>query len=416
MATCTTNADGTRCWGRVLLVVAEAMLKARERGWDRTAEELAEMLADPEGLAALLDELETDPETAGRAWEAYRATGGRIVQYAADSPVVQYGWSPDQTRTGGLKAVGSGEHAGRVLYGERARQALNARARHHAADDPTRARRSGNPEEGHAAAAKATNDPASLTPADLHNLVAHMRTLADDQRRALARQVRAHPRLSGVDRSKVEALHAYAVGGRTGALEAHPQVKPRPRSKATAAAGRYRNHARRRRVIRAVRNEAELANAVGGFNLPDSEPADVVYLLDAAGRPVTTHQGIRDALRHRETAVKLLRGKAAGSEQRAAAEAVLGQPAEFFEVKTLLTSKSGKARMSRQAIARKERWMDRYGVAFSTVLVDDRRGAKHSGHRVYVAPGELGGTVDPAHMTRADDMAAVLRHVRGSPS
>src|SRR5581483_8035560 len=48
MATCTTNADGTRCWGRVLLVVAEAMLKARERGWDRTAEELAEMLADPE--------------------------------------------------------------------------------------------------------------------------------------------------------------------------------------------------------------------------------------------------------------------------------------------------------------------------------------------------------------------------------
>src|SRR5437764_516539 len=71
---------------------------------------------------------------------------------------------------------------------------------------------------------------------------------------------------------------------------------------------------RRLRALRGVRNESELAEAIGGFNLPDSEPADVVHLLDAAGKPVTSAEGIRHALRQRERAVKALRKPAGLSE------------------------------------------------------------------------------------------------------
>lgn len=191
----------------------------------------------------------------------------------------------------------------------------------------------------------------------------------------------------------------------------------RAQPKALTAASRYKDVARRRRVIHAVKNESELAAAIGGHNLPDSEPADVVHMIDAAGQPITDHQAIKTALRQREEAVTALKtgrmpsGGELGQQAREAYEARLALPAHFFEVKTLLTSKNDAVHMNAKALKRKERWMDRYAVSFSVVAIDDRRGQKHSGNRVYIAPHELGGTTRLAHM-KPVEMADVLKAVQ----
>lgn len=191
-------------------------------------------------------------------------------------------------------------------------------------------------------------------------------------------------------------------------------AKERAQPKPLAAARHFADVARRRRVIHAVKNEGEVAAAIGGHNLPDSEPADVVHIVDQTGTPITDRDGVRAALRQREAAAKtLVTGKGhtigpsgglvasdrdATDEHKAFAQAVLARPAHFFEVKTLLTSTTGAVRMSKKALARKERWMDRFHVSFSVVALDDRRGSKNSGHRVYVAPHELGQTTRIEHM------------------
>lgn len=45
----------------------------------------------------------------------------------AEVPVHAFGYSPAKSRTGGVKAVGTGPHAGRVLYGAQAQKALAAK-------------------------------------------------------------------------------------------------------------------------------------------------------------------------------------------------------------------------------------------------------------------------------------------------
>jgi hypothetical protein len=199
------------------------------------------------------------------------------------------------------------------------------------------------------------------------------------------------------------------------------RVVERPQTKPVAAARQYADVARRRRVIHAVKNEGELAAAIGGHNLPDSEPADVVHIVDATGKALTDRDAIRAALRQREESVKALKtglspytGQPLGADQRAAYEARLKLPAHFFEVKTLLTSKADAVRMSAKAMKRKERWMDKFGVSFSVVAIDDRKGKKHSGNRVYVAPHELGGTTRLEHMRPVASLADVLGTVRES--
>ena len=189
-----------------------------------------------------------------------------------------------------------------------------------------------------------------------------------------------------------------------------PKAPARPHTKAVRAAGRLTDVARRRRVIKAVRNEGELADAIGGFNFPDSEPADVCHMTDAAGKPVTTADGVRQALGLREVAVKTVQNKDSTPEQRKAAERLLKQPAHFFEVKTLLTTAKDKVSMSAKAVRRKERWMDRYGVLFSVVLIDDRKGLKYSGNRVHVAPFSLAKTTNLAQCKQSGSMAGVLDH------
>jgi hypothetical protein len=191
------------------------------------------------------------------------------------------------------------------------------------------------------------------------------------------------------------------------------QVKARAPSKQLKAATKYRDAARRRRVIKAVRNEGELATAIQGHNLPDSEPADVVHILDATGKPVTDPEAVKYALKVREAAVKALKLPNLHPRQREAYEHVLAQPAHFFEVKTLLTTAKDEVHMSKAAMKRKERWMSKYGITFHTVALDDRKGKKHSGHRVYVIPNAFGSTVKLADMQKADSLAAVMDHATG---
>jgi hypothetical protein len=64
-----------------------------------------------------------------------------------------------------------------------------------------------------------------------------------------------------------------------------------------------------------------------------------------------------------------------------------GHALHFLEVKTLLTTARDSVRMSAGAVARKRRWERRYGAKFSTVIVDDRRGKKHSGSRLHFFGG-----------------------------
>lgn len=169
------------------------------------------------------------------------------------------------------------------------------------------------------------------------------------------------------------------------------------------AARRYRDVARRRRVIAAVKNEGRLADAIDGCNLPDSEPADVVYIEDAKGKPQRGVQQVRDALRHRARAVEILADPKETGERREQAEKVLSQRCEFYEVKTLLKSSRGSVSIGAKPLKAKEQWEQKYQAAFSVVAVDDRRGRKHSGHRVHVAQGELAKTFALANMTRVND-------------
>lgn len=215
-----------------------------------------------------------------------------------------------------------------------------------------------------------------------------------------------------------------------------PAAKPAPRpvprraakGKEGKAAARYTSHARRRRVIHAVRNEGELATAIGGYNLPDSEPADVAYIdLDEIGpdyRPTgnkirfADNRDFRSFLRHREMLVRRMRDRRTPPEEAARIQHVLEtlQPLHFFEVKTLLTAQAGAVHMSKEARKKKEGWVRRYHAHFHLVALDDRRGGKYSGHRFHFLPDQLDGTTRLETMTKVDTMAGVKDHAHRAPT
>jgi hypothetical protein len=63
-------------------------------------------------------------------------------------------------------------------------------------------------------------------------------------------------------------------------------------------------------------------------------------------------------------------------------------PLVFFECKTLIVQQgAGAVHMSAKARRRKEAWVEKYGAEFVTVTFNDRRGHKHSGHRLYYRRG-----------------------------
>jgi hypothetical protein len=179
---------------------------------------------------------------------------------------------------------------------------------------------------------------------------------------------------------------APAAGGAP-AGETRQPIERGPAPKQVRRLLRFTSAAVRRRVLHGLRNELQLAQALGALNLPDSEAADVVFLVGPGGEVITDHKAVLSALRVREDAVR--RAKGLTPEQRTAAglDAVLSTPLHLFEVKTLITSARDRIQMSRFATGRKRGWARRFGGTFWTVIMDDRKGAKYSGNRLYLRKG-----------------------------
>ncbi len=193
-----------------------------------------------------------------------------------------------------------------------------------------------------------------------------------------------------------------------------PRRKPRPmtRTKSGGRLARLRDVGRRRQVIAALKSEDELAEGIGGKQLPESEPADVLLLLDALGEPVTDAEALKQALRQREEAVRALRRLPKDDPRRADYARVLEPPLLAFEVKTLLVQGgAGAIHMSGPAVARKERFEKRYGAVWSTVAMDKRRGAKQSGHLLYFKVGLHSGKL--AAMEKVADFSELLALAAG---
>jgi hypothetical protein len=179
----------------------------------------------------------------------------------------------------------------------------------------------------------------------------------------------------------------------------------------------------RRRVLHGLRNEGQMAKAITAHNLPDSEPADVVWAISPEGELLEQAEDVKAFLARREAAVKLLadlgqHGDEARFHGRHAHEAIarareiVAAPLVFFECKTLITQQGpGAIHMSRKARQRKEEWSRRYGAEFWTVAFDDRRGHKHSGHRLYARRGV--GSARLAAMDRAADFGELMAKIEG---
>lgn len=216
------------------------------------------------------------------------------------------------------------------------------------------------------------------------------------------------------------AAFLEALGGSAPGAPAPPPAPARPGrrdgkalvpGKRVARLERFTSRANRRKVIHALKNEAELATALQAHNLPDSEPADVVLLVDPDGKRITDPEAIRSHMRIREDVIRRLH-KAGADEMQAERKWLAGHKLHFVEVKTLWTQKGpGAIKMSAKAARRKERWAARYEAPFHTVVLDDRKGGKHSGHRIYYKGG-VGSTTLGA-MTKVEDLGAILGQMRG---
>jgi hypothetical protein len=187
----------------------------------------------------------------------------------------------------------------------------------------------------------------------------------------------------------------------------------RPTLGGSKTAFRFRDAARRRRVLASFRAEAELADGIGAHQLPDSEPGDVVYLHDPLGKPIADPAHVKQALAVRATAVDRLKDPALDDAQKAFLRQILATPAHVFEVKSLQTTNRNYVQMNPKALAAKRAWAQKYGANFHTVAVDMRRGAKHSGHRLYVLPNTVTATTRLDAMRKAADPQELLRLVSG---
>ncbi len=164
----------------------------------------------------------------------------------------------------------------------------------------------------------------------------------------------------------------------------------RPTLGATKTAFRFRDVARRRRVLAALKSEKELAAALGGHHGPDSEPWDVIHLHDPLGNVITDPQHVRHALEVRAKAVERLKQSDLNDGQRAFLQKIVDTPAHAFEVKTLLTTAKNYVQVTPKALAAKKAWAEKHGVAFHLVSFDKRRGRKHSGNALYFLPNGVG--------------------------
>ncbi len=195
----------------------------------------------------------------------------------------------------------------------------------------------------------------------------------------------------------------FGQGSGGAATDAEPAPKAEKPKKAPPklpdALAHFRNRAVRNRVKHGLRNEKELSDHAGAYNLPDSEPADVVLLIGPGGEQIVDPQLIKAHLNVREDAVKRLALRSTSESTKAELRQFLADnEMHLFEVKTLITQKGeGKITMAAKARRRKERWEKKYAAPFHSVGFDDRKGKKFSGNRLYYRRGV--GTTKLSSMT-----------------
>jgi hypothetical protein len=208
-----------------------------------------------------------------------------------------------------------------------------------------------------------------------------------------------------------EALAGAAGAGAPPAPggEIRQPVERGPAPKVVRRLMAFTSPARRRRILHAFRNEAELARALGGLNLDDSEAADVVLIVGPTGEFVTDPRAVKSFLRVREDAVRRAAKMTPEEVQAAGLGAVLSAPLHLLECKTLLTSRRDQVTMSAYAVSRKRGWERRYGARFATVIFDDRRGKKFSGSRLYFRPGV--GTTSLSNAAPVGDFSDLLGEI-----
>lgn len=261
----------------------------------------------------------------------------------------------------------------------------------------------------------APNNPLLATPLDqigeMDKLTyfAHRRALQGKTLDQYRQRLRERP--EGTPRPEHESSWESHLANNRIAYAPDPTV-----TKAVRMANRYRDVARRRRVLAAIRHESEFASGLGGHHLPDSEPVDVLFIHDPTGKPITDPQHIRQTLNVRAAAVERLKDPSIDDAQRAFLQKVLATPAHGFEVKSLLKTSRDYAQMNPRALAAKKRWSERYGIAVHTAVVDARRGSKFSGHKLHIAPGTVAPTIALASMHKVSDPNAALKLVSGESS
>ena len=126
--------------------LAAAMVQVGDQ--PEAVEKLRGLADDPEQMQAIIG---GQPDGQGAAEDPAAPVN--------DGEKVQYSWTPGTTKGGKTKAIGSGEHEGRTLYGDAAEAALRHQDKAPAAEDDAKPRQPGAPDEpatGRKPAASAT--------------------------------------------------------------------------------------------------------------------------------------------------------------------------------------------------------------------------------------------------------------------
>jgi hypothetical protein len=113
---------------------------------------------------------------------------------------------------------------------------------------------------------------------------------------------------------------------------------------------------------------------------------DVAILVTPSGEFITDPEHVRHHLKLREDAVKRLATDPAGPQADTLRAFLADNKLALLEVKSVQVQKAGIVRMSKAAVSRKRAWERRYAAKFSTVIADQRRGKKYSGHLLYYVP------------------------------
>ena len=233
----------------------------------------------------------------------------------ADLGPIQLSWSAEKTSRGTIKAVGSGEHAGKVLYGDAAKKALSAKEEK--AAQPT--------------AAKPAQKPT------VESTVAHVHKLREDftieglghlahvlQHHTVAEMGQIKQALGiKASGSKVElakkiaqrALADPAEKGKEPAQPKQPKAKPKPAASASPHADKLKSALERSRTPDGM-SSAEIDSTLaelGKLGLPQLKAAAAQAGVTKAG---STKQQILKTIKGRLTAAKRMQDEAGVIESR----------------------------------------------------------------------------------------------------